>query len=96
MRINRAPDRRGYTLWLSANDTYNWAHKPGAAWPCSALSGKRFVACVDSNGLCDFIVNGRSDFDEVSGDELSACIADHLPADLRHLWPVWASNVKAG
>ena len=28
-------------LWLSVNDTYDWAHKPGAAWPCSKLSGKR-------------------------------------------------------
>ena len=93
MRIMAQPNNTGYTIWLSAKDTYNWAHRPGARWPCSELSNNRFVACVDSNGLCDFSLNGSNQGDDdVSGDELSACIADHLPAHLRHLWPVWAEK----
>ena len=45
---------------------------------------------VDSNGLCEFTMNGRDG--DVSGDELQAIVADHLPADCRHLWPVWAER----
>lgn len=80
---------KGYTLWLSARDTYDWTHKPGACWPCSTLSDKCIVVCVDSNGLCDLTVNGRSDSGNIDADELRAIVADHLPAGYRHLWPVW-------
>ena len=61
-------DDNGFTLWLSKNDTYDWAHRSGAAWPCSELSGKRCVIEFDDNGLCDFTVNGRDGAD-VPGDE---------------------------
>lgn len=79
----------GYTIWLSADDTEAWAHKPTAYWPCSAYSGKRLAVCVDSNGLCDLAVNGRDDSDG-DGDELAAMVGDHLPKEYRHLWPTWA------
>lgn len=88
MRIQKNDD--GYVMWLSANDTYNWAHKAGAGWPCSTLSDKRCVVTVDSNGLCDFNVNGRDDNDNIDGTELDAIVSDHLPNDLRQFWPVWA------
>ena len=78
----------GYSIWLSARDTYNWANKAGARWPCSELCGNRFMACVDANGLCDFTLNGAGDID-VNGTELAACITDHLPERFRHLWPTW-------
>lgn len=81
---------RGYTLWLSADDTYNWAHREGAAWPGSTLSGERVVVCVDSNGLCDLTINGKSDQD-CDSNELSALVTDHLTEDYRHLWPIWES-----
>jgi hypothetical protein len=77
----------GYTMWLSARETYDWAHKR-LAWPCSNLSDHRCVVGVDSNGLCDFTLGGRGD-ETVDGDELAACVADHLPKQLRHLWPCW-------
>ena len=77
-----------YTLWLSSIDTYNWAHKPGAAWPCSDLSGKTIVVEVDRNGLRGLRVNGDDSYD-APGDELEAMVADHLKAHLRHLWPTW-------
>lgn len=77
----------GYTLWLSRSDTYRWARKPGAAWPCSKCSGRRLVVGVNSNGLCDLAVDGRTV--DVDGNELEAIVADHLPAEYRHLWPTW-------
>lgn len=78
-----------YQLCLSAKETQAWAHKPGASWPCSELAGRSICAAVDQNGLCDFALDGQ--FADVDGNELSACIADHLPANCRHLWPVWGA-----
>src|ERR1700722_7529464 len=49
----------GVRIWLSANDTYRWATRPGSAWPCSELSGKRLFAEFDRNGLCDMSIDGR-------------------------------------
>ena len=76
---------QGFTVWLSARDTYDWAHKPGASWPCSTLSDKRLVAVFDSNGLCDLAVDGRDAAYDIVAHEVSAMIADHmrdkLPAD---------------
>lgn len=67
----------GSTVWVSADDTHRWAHKPGANWPCSTLSGKRFVACFDARGnLVDFSVNGRSDHGFVDAYELDAILKD--------------------
>jgi len=64
-------------LWASANDTHDWAHSINAAWPCSTLSGHRFFAAFDSNGLCDFTIDGRFNPDaDIDGHELSACCAD--------------------
>jgi hypothetical protein len=67
----------GLTLWLSARDTYEWANRAGARWPCSELSGKRLVACFDRNGLCDIAINGKSDAD-VSSTEFNAITSDFL------------------
>lgn len=67
-------------LWLSARETYNWATRAGASWPCSQLSDKRLFAEFDSNGLLDFAVNGR--MADVDGNELTAICADHLKAKL--------------
>jgi len=74
-------------MWLSGNDTYNWARKPHAAWPCSQASGHRLMIQVDTNGLCDFTMDGHSA--DMAGDELDAIVADHLPTNLHHLWPIW-------
>jgi hypothetical protein len=95
MRIQKNKDAdgnvNGYTMWLSANDTYNWAHRPRNDWPCSTLSHKRCVVRVDDNGLFDLTVNGRDD-DDVDGVELDAIVGDHLPKDCRHLWPIWGET----
>lgn len=71
----------GVNVWLSANDTYEWANRPGKRWPCSDLSGKRVFASFDRNGLCDIAIDGKSDTD-VSGHEFNAIIADFLDKKL--------------
>lgn len=63
-------------LWLSARDTYEWAHKPDASWPCSTLSNKRVFAEFDRNGLCDLGINGHSRNCDVH--ELNAITSDFL------------------
>ena len=51
----------GVKLWASASDTYAWAHKTGASWPCSTLSGRRFFAEFAVNGdLVDLTVDGKN------------------------------------
>ena len=63
-------------LFLSKNDTYNWATRSGRCWPCSQLSGNRMTAEFDDGGLIDCSVNGRDA--DIEADELSAICADHL------------------
>ena len=79
-----------YVMWLSAQDTYDWAHRAGASWPCSTLSDRRLVVCANDNGLYDLLVDGRRG-EDVDANELEAVVTDHLPQKLRHLWPVWGN-----
>ena len=62
-------------IWLSANDTYDWAHKPGESWPCSTLSGRRLCATIQGDDLVDLTVNGKY-ADDIDGYELDAILAD--------------------
>ena len=70
----------GARLWLSANDTYGWAHRPGERWPCSELSGKRLFVEFDRGGLVDLAINGR--MGDCPADELNAIVSDHLRGKL--------------
>lgn len=70
----------GVRLWLSANDTCRWAHRPGQYWTCSELLGKRLFVEFDRGGLADLAVNGRSG--DCSNNELSAIVSDHLGGKL--------------
>lgn len=65
-------------LWLSASDTYNWAHRAGSCWPCSYLSGKRLFADFDNGDLVDILVNGKPDDGNTPGDEFTAICSDAL------------------
>jgi hypothetical protein len=78
MRISITPDC--IKLWLSASDTYNWAHKEGAMWPCSYFENKRVFAEFDSRGLVDLTINGKypGDNEDSSSTELNAILNDHL------------------
>ena len=78
-------------LWLSANDTYEWAHRAGAWWPCSDLSGKRLFAEFDSNGLVDLAVNGRDA--QVTSEEFNAITSDFLRDKLPQDHPAWFVTV---
>jgi hypothetical protein len=77
----------GFTLYASARATYDWAHTPGALWPCSTLAGRRLRAEFDRNGLCDLTINGAGPDcgPPVDVDEFNAFVADtiagKLPAD---------------
>ena len=75
-------------LWLSAHETYKWAHRPGASWPCSELSGKRLFAEFDANGLADYRVNGRDSVD-ISADEFNAITSDFLRPKLQENHPCY-------
>lgn len=77
MRAHRS-EHGGTKLWLSADETYGWAHRPGASWPGSTLSGRRLFVEFDARGdLVDFALNGRSDA-ECDAHELSALTSDFL------------------
>jgi hypothetical protein len=65
-------------IWLSARDTQEWARRPGDAWPCSALAGRRVFASFDSNGLNDLSIDGGRGEQDIDGNELSAICADFL------------------
>jgi hypothetical protein len=64
-------------LWLSANDTYNWANAPGRRWPCSQLAGKRLFAEFDRGDLVDYTVDDKDGVD-IPGDEFTAITDDYL------------------
>ncbi len=61
-------------IWLSANDTYEWAHRIGESWPCSTLSGKRLCATIQNDDLVDLTINGK--YGDCDGNELDAILAD--------------------
>ena len=75
MRVKNYGD--SVEIWVSARDTYEWARRIGAAWPCSELSGKRFYACFDTNGLLELTVNGKQGVD-VDHNEFNAITSDFL------------------
>ena len=75
MRIKKT--NSGTQLWLSANDTYGWAHKTGAVWPCSVLSGHRlFAEFLFDGDLVDMTIDGRSK--DCPADEFNAITSDFL------------------
>ena len=77
MRIKRS--QYGVNLWLSARDTYEWARKPGAAWPCSQISGRRLFAAFERNGdLVDVSIDGGRGEQDVDANEFNAITADFL------------------
>jgi hypothetical protein len=84
---------RSVKLWLSSADTYRWAHKSGASWPCSQVSGRRLFAEFDSNGLLDLSIDGGRGDQDCDGNELSTICADHLRAKLPKGHPAFAVAV---
>jgi hypothetical protein len=79
MRIQ--DDGDSFALWVSADDTYNWANRINNAWPCSTLSGHRFACCFDRTGLVEFTLDGKQ-FADVDANEFNACVSDLLTGKL--------------
>ena len=78
MRKATTPDG-GVKLWLSANNTYDWANRAGAAWPCSFLADKPLFAEFDSQGdLIDLAINYGQGDQDCPGDEFNAITDDFL------------------
>ncbi len=74
MRIQKSGDN--IKLWLSENDTYKWANKAGAIWPCSELSGHRLFVEYDNGDLIDILIDGK--YTDCSNHELTAIVSDFL------------------
>jgi len=69
----------GTTLVLLRDDTRAWASRPGAAWPCSTLAGRRVFAQFDREGdLIELLVDGILAGDDVDGHEFTAMSSDFL------------------
>jgi hypothetical protein len=69
----------GTKLWLSAQNTFDWAHRVGSSWPCSKLSGKPvFVEFAKNGDLVDLSINGGRGDQECSESELDAIAEDFL------------------
>lgn len=78
MRIIKTPDS-SLKVWLTANDTYNWATRPGESWLCSFLRSRRVFAEFDGNGdLINLAIDGGRGDQDCPGDEFSACLSDHI------------------
>ena len=84
----------GISLWLSANETDNWAHRPRNSWPCSQLAGRRVFAQFDRNGLCDLAIDGGRGEQDCDANELSALCADHLVGRVPVDHPCFAVAVR--
>lgn len=64
-------------IWLSAADTYNWAHRPGSCWPGSQLSSRKVFAELAPNGdLVDLVIDGGKGEQDCDGNELNAILND--------------------
>jgi hypothetical protein len=71
----RTTDQGAFTRYsFSARDTEDWATRPGAAWPCSALRGVAGWVVLDS--VSGDRVDISSSWSDCPSDELDAFLAD--------------------
>ena len=76
-----------YKIQLSPVETREWAER--SCWSCSVLKYHQFTVEVDANGLLDYT---GPELDDQA--ELVAIVTDHLPDNLKHLWPTWERSIK--
>ena len=76
MKIEKQGDTA--KLWLTAEDTYQWARKPGAAWPCSYLSGKTLFAEFYKGDVMDCTIDGEYGYVGMPADEFYAITSDFI------------------
>lgn len=81
-------------LWLSKQDTWDWAMRPNDIWPGSRLSSHRLFAEFDENGLIDMSIDGHSAvFPDVTTTELNAITSDFLRNKLAKDHPLYHITV---
>ncbi len=73
----------GVRIDANQSQLYDWAHRPGASWPCSTLDDLESIsAAFDANGLVDLEQDPPYDYEtgagEIMGDELNAWSSDVL------------------
>lgn len=82
----------GVTIEASHGQLYDWAHRPGHAWPCSYLEEVDSVrAGFDANGLVGYLQQpdpGESGY-HVPSDEFNAWSSDVLRDVLPEDHPVY-------
>ena len=77
--MRKHTSKYGASLWLSRHDTYEWANKSDAPWPCSFLANKTLFAEFEANGdLVDIVVNGGRGDQDCPADEFDAITSDFL------------------
>jgi hypothetical protein len=77
MKIERHGDV--VKLWLSADDTYQWANGRAVTWPCSRLAGKKLFAEFCDGDLVDYSVDGKCGCcTDIPADEFNAITSDFL------------------
>ena len=81
MRVQRNGDYT--TVWASADDTYRWAHREGAAWPCSTLADRRLRAEFQRGDLVDLDFNGGRGDQDCDAHEFNAFCDDIISGTFR-------------
>lgn len=76
MRAKQDPG--GTRIWISARESYAWANKVGARWPCSELEGTRVFAEWDSSGNLVALAIDGDESAECGAAELNALTSDFL------------------
>lgn len=79
MKIQKTEN--GTKIFLSKNDSWRWAMRPGRSWPCSTLSDKRiYVELASNNDIIDVRINGRNP-KNIDSHELRSLLKDILKND---------------
>lgn len=62
-------------VWISSNETFKWARRPNAQWPCSTLADRRIFVELASNGdLVDIKINGKNPKNNIDSHELNSLL----------------------
>lgn len=63
-------------IWISSNETFRWARRPNAQWPCSTLADRRvFVELASNNDIINIKINGKNS-SIIDEHELRCCLND--------------------
>lgn len=76
----------GYRMVITEEQRNAWANRPNLRWPNALLRGPITIE-ADKKGL---IAIEPSAIPSLA--ELEALVSDHLPPELRHLWPTYERN----